>query len=157
MDNQMPAGGGGDATSACARHGNDPSALIEILHDLQEAAGCIAEDDLETVASALNISRAEVHGVMSFYHDFRRTPAGRVVVKLCRAEACQSRGALALIEEACASRGIGLGGTSGDGVTIEPVYCLGNCALAPAAMIDGRLHGRVDCGRLDRLIREALG
>lgn len=156
MDVQVSAGGAADAASICARHGNHPSALIEILHDLQEAAGAIPEADLAVIADALNISRAEVHGVVTFYHDFRSAPAGRVVVKLCRAEACQARGALALIERACAAHGTALGRTAADGVTIEPVYCLGNCALAPAAMVDGRLHGRLDAGRLDRLIEEAL-
>lgn len=140
----------------CARHGNDPANLIEILHDIQETEGFVAEQALPLIAKALNVSRAEVHGVMSFYHDFRRAPAGRVVVKVCRAEACQSMGALAMIDRVCARHGIELGGTSAGGVTIEPVYCLGNCALAPAAMVDERLHGRVDDARLDRIIREAL-
>lgn len=97
-----------------------------------------------------------MHGVVTFYHDFRHEPAGRVVVKLCRAEACQARGAHELIDHACAGRGISLGGTTSDGVTVEPVYCLGNCALAPAATVDGRLHGRLDAAGLDRAIAEAL-
>ena len=108
-----------------------------------------------TIADALNLSRAEVYGVLSFYHDYRRAPAGPVVVKLCRAEACQAMGALALIDDVCARRGVVLGGTSEDGVTIEPVYCLGNCALAPAAMVNGRLLGRADVERLDTAVREA--
>ena len=150
------AGGGPDVRAICARHGDDPSALIEILHDLQEAAGFVPDAALPEIADALNISRAEVHGVVSFYHDFRRAPAGAVVVKICRAEACQSMGALALIEAITARRGVALGGTSAEGVTIEPVYCLGNCALSPAAMVNGRLHGRLDADRLDALVGGAL-
>ena len=150
-----PAGAVADATAICASHGNDPAALLEILHDLQETAGFVPEATLPAIASALNLSRAEVQGVVSFYHDYRRAPAGPVVVKFCRAEACQSMGALALMEAVCAARGIKLGGTSGDGVTIEPVYCLGNCALAPAAMVNGKLVGRVDADRLDSAVREA--
>lgn len=144
-----------DVAAVCARHGNDPAALIEILHDLQEEAGFIDEAALPTIARALNLSRAEVHGVVSFYHDFRREPAGPIVVKLCRAEACQSVGALALIDAVCARRGIHLGGTSEDGVTVEAVYCLGNCALAPAAMVNGKLVGRADVDRVDTAVREA--
>ena len=144
-----------EATAVCARHGNDPSALLEILHDIQDEAGFVAEAALPAIASALNLSRAEVQGVVSFYHDYRRAPAGPVVVKVCRAEACQAMGALALIEAVCARRGIALGATSDDGVTIEPVYCLGNCALAPAALVNGKLVGRVDADRLDTAVREA--
>lgn len=150
-----PMGAGADAQAICARHGNDPAALLEIFHDIQESAGFVDEAVLPTVAGALNLSRAEVFGVLSFYHDYRRTPAGPVVVKVCRAEACQSMGALGLIEAVCDRRGIALGGTSEDGVTVEPVYCLGNCALAPAAMVNGKLIGRADAGRLDTAVREA--
>ena len=110
-------------------------------------------DEREVLAG---LPRAEVHGVVSFYHDFHAAPSGRVTVKVCRAEACQSMGALALIERLCQRLGVTLGGTSSDGqVTVEPVYCLGNCALAPAAMVDGRPVGRVDLDRLETAIREA--
>jgi formate dehydrogenase subunit gamma len=143
------------ADRACARWGDDPAALIEILHDLQAEVGFVPQDALPGIAKRLNLSRAEVHGVVSFYHDFRDRPAGPVVVKVCRAEACQSMGALALIERICARHRVELGGTAVTGVTIEPVYCLGNCACAPAAMVDGRLHGRLDADRLARLIDEA--
>ena len=145
----------GDIATICARHGNDPAALIEILHDLQEAVGHVPDAAAAGIAQALNLSRAEVHGVVSFYHDFRRTPAGTVIVKICRAEACQSMGALDLIERVCARHGIALGETSAHGVTVEAVYCLGNCALAPAAMVGERLVGRVDVDRLDTAVREA--
>jgi formate dehydrogenase subunit gamma len=145
------------ARAICARHGNDPAALIEILHDLQEEHGWVPEQALPAIASALNIGKAEVHGVVSFYHDFRRAPAGRVVVKLCRAEACQSMGATRLIEQICARLGAGLGETSPQGVTVEPVYCLGNCALAPAATVGGKLIGRADVARLEAVIAAGLG
>lgn len=145
-----------EATAICARHGDDPSQLLEILHDLQDARGAVAEAALPAIARALNLSRADVHGVVSFYHDFRRAPAGRVVARICRAESCQAMGALALIEGACARHGIALGETSTEGLTLEPVYCLGNCALSPAAMIGDRLHGRLDAGRLEALLAEAL-
>jgi formate dehydrogenase subunit gamma len=97
-----------------------------------------------------------VHGVLSFYHDFRTAPAGRLVVKLCRAEACQSMGATAMIERIIARRAAALGETDWRGVTVEAVYCLGNCALAPAAMVGGRLLGRADPDALDKAIEEAL-
>lgn len=144
------------AIAVCAAHGNAASELIEILHDIQDEAGCVAEETLPAIAKALNLARAEVHGVMSFYHDFRRAPAGRVRVQLCRAESCQSRGASALIEDFCARHDVALGQTSRDGrLTVEAVYCLGNCALSPAAMVNGRLIGRADVARLDALVAEA--
>lgn len=139
----------------CARHGNDPTALVEILHDVQKLRGCVREADLAPIAKALNLSRAEVWGTVSFYHDFRRQPAGRCHVKICRAESCQAVGALALIEQICARHGVGLGATSADGVTIEAVYCLGDCALSPAALVNNRLVGRLDETRLAAAIEEA--
>lgn len=144
------------AGTICARHGNDPARLIEILHALQDKQGFVAEAALPAIATALNLSRAEVHGVVSFYHDFRRSAPGRVVARICRAESCQAMGAGALIDGVCARHGIALGQTSADGLTVEPVYCLGNCALSPAAMIGDRLHGRLDAARLDALLAEAL-
>lgn len=144
------------AIAVCAAHGNAASELLEIFHDIQDEAGFVAEDTLPAIARAVNLSRAEVHGVMSFYHDFRRAPAGRVRVQLCRAESCQSRGASVLIEAFCARHDIALGQTSRDGMlTVEAVYCLGNCALSPAAMVNGRLVGRADVARLDALVAEA--
>ena len=127
--------------------------LLPILHALNEHFGYVDERAVPVLADVLNLSRAEVHGVVTFYHDFREAPAGRVTVRVCRAEACQAVGALALIERICARRGVKLGETTIDGsVTIEPVYCLGNCALGPAALVDGALHGRLDVARLDALI-----
>ena len=124
--------------------------LLPILHAIQEAYGHVPEAALPLIAETLNLTQAEVHGVMSFYHDFRKVPAGRHVVKICRAEACQSMGANALSEAVLDKLGIGWGGTTADGrVTVEAVYCLGLCACAPAAMIGDRLIGRADAARID--------
>lgn len=130
-------------------------AMLPILHALQEAFGYVPEDAVPLIAQALNLSRAEVHGVVTFYHDFRRKPAGRHVLKLCSAEACQAMGCQDLAARAEKALGIAMGETSRDGsVTLEPVYCLGLCAVAPSAMIDGRLVGRLDEARLDALVAE---
>ena len=133
----------------------EDGALLPILHALNDRFGYVDEQAVPLLADILNLSRAEVHGVISFYHDFRAAPAGRVVVQVCRAEACQSMGAMRLIEGLCARHGISLGDTSDTGVTIEPVYCLGNCACAPAAVVNGELHGRLDPDRLDVLAERA--
>jgi formate dehydrogenase subunit gamma len=130
--------------------------LLPILHELQEEFGYVPEPALPMIAQALNLSRAEVHGVATFYHDFRREPAGKHVLKVCGAEACQSMGGDHIAACAEKSLGIKVGGTSPDGqVTLEHVYCLGLCAVAPAAMFDGRVVGRVDEGRLQGLLAEA--
>ena len=127
--------------------------LLPILHAFVEEFGYVDEAAEPLIAEALNISRAEVHGVVTFYHDFRRKTAGRHVLKLCRAEACQAAGGDAIAERAEQRLGIALGGTAADGsVTLEPVYCLGLCACAPSAILDGRVHGRLDDKRLDALI-----
>ena len=128
-------------------------ALLPILHAVQAEFGHIPQIVLPQIAKALNISRAEVHGVMSFYHDFRTAPAGRHVVKLCRAEACQAVGADRVAAHAKAHLGIDFHETTVDNrVTLEPVFCLGLCACGPAAIIDGKLQGRVDEARLDALL-----
>jgi formate dehydrogenase subunit gamma len=130
--------------------------LLPILHDLQGLFGCIPEAAERLIADKLNLTRAEVHGVVTFYHDFRREPAGAHTLKLCRAEACQSAGGEALAARAEAALGIAHGETTGDGsVTLEAVYCLGLCAIAPSAMLDGRVVGRLDANRIDALIDEA--
>lgn len=130
--------------------------LLPILHGLQEEFGHVPESSLRVVADRLNLSRAEVHGVATFYHDFRTAPAGRHTLKICRAEACQAMGSDRLAERAASILRIDFGATAPDGsVTLEAVYCLGLCALSPAAMIDGRVVGRVDDEKLDSLIREA--
>ncbi|MCK1738236.1 formate dehydrogenase subunit gamma [Bradyrhizobium sp. 138] len=137
-------------------HANLEGATLVILHALQEAFGYVPEAAIPMVAQALNLSRAEVHGVFTFYHDFRHKPAGRHVLKLCRAEACQAAGGDALAARAEAKLGVSLGNTTADDrVTLEPIYCLGLCATAPSAMLDGRLIGRLDQKRLDALVAEA--
>jgi len=129
--------------------------LLPILHAVQAEFGHVPDEALPAIAQRLNISRAEVHGVVSFYHDFRTAPAGRHVVKLCRAEACQAMGAEALVARAEERLGIAMHETTRDGaVTLEPVFCLGLCACGPAAMIDGRIVGRLDAARLDALLDE---
>ncbi len=146
----------GRAEEIIATHSGGEGMALPILHALQDAFGCVPEEAVPMVAEALNLSRAEIHGIVTFYHDFRREAPGRHVLKLCRAEACQSVGSDALAEHAHDRLGTTWGGTSVDGsVTIEPVFCLGLCACAPAAMLDGRLIGRLDRERLDALLGEA--
>lgn len=133
-----------------------PGALLPILHALQEEFGYIDDAMIPPIAEALNISHAEVHGVISFYHDFRRAPAGRHTLQICRAESCQAMGCNALIAHVEKSLGVKLGGTSEDGnFTLRPVYCLGNCALSPAVMLDGQPYGRVSAAVADSLIENA--
>ena len=139
-----------------AEHSGQEGATLVILHALQEAFGYVPEAAIPMVAQALNLSRAEVHGVFTFYHDFRHKPAGRHVLKLCRAEACQAAGGDALAARAESKLGVSLGNTTADErVTLEPIYCLGLCSTAPSAMLDGRLIGRLDEKRLDALVAEA--
>ena len=132
-----------------------PGPLIEVLHSVQAALGYVPPDAVPILAEVLNLSRAEVHGVVTFYHFFRQTAPGRHTVSLCRAEACQSMGAEALAEHAKSRLGVDFHETTSDGsFSLEPVFCLGNCACSPAAMIDGRLYGRLTPERLDALIAE---
>ncbi|MBX4939204.1 formate dehydrogenase subunit gamma [Rhizobium binae] len=130
--------------------------LLPILHEVQQEFGYVPQEALPVIAEELNLSRAEVHGVMTFYHDYRNHPAGRHVLKLCRAEACQSMGGVALAERVKALLGIDFHQTTLDGsVTLEPVYCLGLCACAPSAMLDGEVYGRVDDQLATELVAEA--
>lgn len=130
-----------------------PGALLPILHAVQDAFGHVPPACVPLIANALNLSRAEVHGVISFYHDFRSTPPGRHVLKLCRAEACQAMGARELEAQLVSRLGIGFHETTADGsITLEPVYCLGNCACAPTAMLDGTVHGRLSTERMASLL-----
>ena len=139
-----------------AEHDKAEGPTLVILHALQEAFGYVPEPAIPMIAAALNLSRAEIHGVFTFYHDFRHQPAGRHVLKLCRAEACQAAGGDVLAARAEAKLGISLGNTTADArVTLEPIYCLGLCATAPSAMLDGRIVGRLDEKRLDALVAEA--
>ncbi len=129
--------------------------LLPILHAVQEAFGYVPDEALPKIAEKLNLSRAEVHGVVSFYHDFRKEPAGRHVLKLCRAEACQAQGAEALVAQAKARLGVEFHATAkGGAVTLEPVFCLGLCACGPAAMVDGKLIGRLGAAKLDAILAE---
>ncbi len=130
-----------------------PGALLPILHDLQEVFGFVSDEAVVQIAHALNLSRAEVHGVVSFYHTFRRKAPGRYVVQICRAESCQSMGARALEAHAQQALETKTGETSADGrVTLEPVYCLGNCACSPSIRIDRDVFGFVDEARFDELM-----
>ena len=136
-----------------------PGPLLPILHAVQDALGYIPSDALPTIAYELNVTRAEVHGVMSFYHDFRSTPPGRHVVHVCRAEACQARGARALEVHAKKALGVEFGETTADGaITLEAVYCLGNCGCGPSVLVDGDdLHANMTPERFDALLRQARG
>ena len=138
-----------------AAHDGERGALLPILHDLQREMGCIEPSAVPIVADALNISRADVHGVVTFYRDFHQAPSGRATVRICRAEACQAVGADALVDHARERLGVGLGETTVDGtVTLDDVFCLGDCALGPAVQVGERLHGRVDPARFDALVTE---
>ena len=139
-----------------ANHDGLEGPLLPILHAVQAEFGFIPGDVVQIIADHLNITRAEVHGVITFYHDFRDAPAGKHVVKICRAEACQAVGSNAISERAFEKLGVGWHGTTSNGaVTLEPVYCLGLCACAPAAMVDNKVVGRVDAEKLDALLAEA--
>lgn len=143
------------AKAVIAEHIEREGPLLPILHGMQEEFGCVPKETLPVIAEALNLSRAEVHGVMTFYHDFREEPAGRHVIKLCRAEACQSVGGDAIAARLQQLLGISFNQTTADGaVTLEPVYCLGFCACAPAALVDGEPVGRLDEDRLAELVAE---
>ena len=132
---------------------NRPGPLLEVLHAVQAALGYVPEGAIPLVAEGLNVSRAEVHGVVTFYHYFRRTPPGKHVVSLCRAEACQSMGADALAEHAKRKLGVDFHETTDDGeFSLEPIYCLGNCACSPAALVDGRLYGRLTPESFDAML-----
>jgi formate dehydrogenase subunit gamma len=138
---------------ACARLKALPGALLPICHAVQQALGFVPKDAVPVIANQLNLSIADVHGVLTFYHYFRREQPGRHVLHLCRAEACQALGAQALEAHAKSSLGIDFHGTTADGaISLEPVYCLGNCALGPSMMIDEHLKGRVTPKRFDALI-----
>ncbi len=143
-------------SSAVGKHQSEPGPLLEILHAVQNELGCIPPDAVPLIADALNLSRAEVHGVVSFYHHFRERPPGRCVVQLCRAEACKAMDGDALASFASNRLGVEFGETRADGaVTLESVYCLGNCACAPSMMLNGQLYGRVSSRRLDELVESA--
>ena len=144
------------AATIIERHLPLEGAALPILHALQDQFACVPKEAEPLIAEALNISRAEIHGIISFYHDFRRTPPGRHVLKLCRAEACQSMGGTNVSEALLARLGIDWGGTTTDGsLTVDPVYCLGLCACAPAALLDGEPVARLDTASLAAIVAQA--
>ena len=137
------------------RLGKLPGALLPVLHGVQDALGYVPPGAVPLIASGLNLSRAEVHGVISFYHYFRSEKPGRHVLQLCRAEACQAVGAAALERHVKQTLGVDFHQTTADGrYTLQPVYCLGNCACGPSLMIDEDLHGRMSAQRFDALLQE---
>jgi len=144
--------------TAVAAHQHLPGALMPILHAVQDALGYVPADAVPTIAKALNLSTAEVHGVVTYYHHFRSAPAGQQVVQICRAEACQSMGAEQLWAHACVRLGLSGDhpGTTADGaVTLEPVYCLGLCSSSPAMVVNDKVHARVSIPKFDRLVAQA--
>jgi len=130
--------------------------MLPILHGLQEEFGCVCDAAVPLIAEALNLTRAEVHGVVTFYHDFRRKPCGPHLLQLCRAEACQSMGSEVLAAAVLAKLGVGWHGTTRDGeLTVEPVYCLGLCATSPSALLDGEPLGRLNLDKITEALEEA--
>lgn len=138
------------ARAICGGHGDKPEELLEILHAVQHENGFLSDGALRTIAHSLNLSRAEVHGVVSFYHDYKREKQARQTIKICRAEACQALGADDLIADAEKAFDVKLD-KGGSDVGLEAAYCLGNCALSPAVMIESNLYGRVDIVKLKKL------
>jgi formate dehydrogenase subunit gamma len=141
------------AAQLIAERRDMPGALLPILHALSDEFGYVDDSAVPMIAEALNLSRAEVHGVITFYHDFRREPPGKHIVRVCRAEACQSMGGRALADHVKQKLGADFHETSANRrFTLEPVYCLGNCACAPALTVDGEIHGRVTEERFDAIL-----
>ena len=139
------------ASEIIARFDARSEMLVQILHAFIERFAWIPEDAIRQLADELNLSRAEVHGVVSYYHDFRTTPPGKRIVKICQAEACQAMGSRELSAHAEKSLGVAMHASSAE-VTLEPVYCLGNCACSPAVMVDGKTYGRVNERRFDDIV-----
>ena len=143
---------------AVTRHADRPGGLLPLLHEVQDRLGYVPPQSVPQIARAMHLSIAEVHGVISFYHHFRSTAPGRHVLRVCLAEACQAMGSQRLLAHARAVLGVDLHETTTDGaVTLEPVYCLGNCACSPAVMVDSDLVGRVDAQRLDSIVGQCRG
>ena len=155
MTTEAPSAATDVVYAIVARLRQQEGPLLPILHAVQEALGCVPPEAVRVIASELNLSRAEVHGVVTFYHDFRQELHGHHVIKLCRAEACQSMGGEALVSRAERHFGIACGETTADRqVTLESIYCLGLCATAPSAMVDGRLVGRLTAAKLDAVMKD---
>ena len=137
-------------------HQETPGGLLPLLHAIQDVLGYIPQDSYPLISKALNLSVAVIHGVVSFYHHFRTHPPGRHVLQLCRAESCQAMGCESLEAHVKQQLGIDYHGTTSDGaITLEPIYCLGNCALSPAVMLDEQVHGRIDVAQIDALLATA--
>ena len=156
-DSRSPAADPAQTTAkidaAIAENRDLRGATIPILHAIQDRLGYVPPAALDRIAKELNLSRADVHGVLTFYHDFRSAPPGEHVLKLCRAEACQAMGCERVERHLAERHGAAMHTTTADGrLTVEPVYCLGNCSLSPSLLLDGRLHGRVTPERLDALL-----
>jgi formate dehydrogenase subunit gamma len=148
---------GGDPATvvsmAVRKYADVPGGLLPLLHEIQAALGFIPRDQVAVIAGAMGLSRAEVHGVISFYHDFHDQPRGQTTIHLCRAEACQAMGSRQLEKHVKASLGVDFGGTTADGrFSLEPVYCLGNCACSPSIRIGDDVYARVDANRFDELL-----
>lgn len=139
-----------------ALFGAKPELLVQILQAIVMRFGWIPDDTVRQLADELNLSRADVHGVVQYYHDFRTEEPGEHIVKICQAEACQAMGSRALTDHATKTLAMNLHDTKDD-ITLEPVYCLGNCACSPAIMVDGRTYGRVDAARFDELLAGMRG
>ncbi len=143
----------GAATELIQEIGASPEMLVQILNAFVDKFSYISEEAIRQIADEVNLSRADVHGVVSYYHDHRTKPAGKRLVRICQAESCQAMGSDALTAHAEKSLGLQMHSTSDDGeITLEPIYCLGNCACSPAVMIDNRVYGRVDASRFDQLM-----
>ncbi len=148
----------GIASEIINRFGARPELLVQILHAFLERYGYISKEAIRQLADELNLSRADVHGVVSFYHDFRTTPPGKHTLKICQAESCQAMGSRELTTRAEERLGVSLSHTTEDGkLSLEPVYCLGLCACSPAVMVDNKVYSRVDATKLDGLIEECGG
>jgi len=144
--------------AAISRLAKMRGACLPMMHAIQEELGFVPHEAVQRIADALNLSRADVHGVLTYYHDFRNAPPGSHVLKVCRAESCQSMGSEQLEAHLQDHHGVAMGETSKDGeLTVEAIYCLGNCALSPAVQLDGKVHGRVSAQRLDSLLQKAKG
>ena len=141
------------ASELLQEFGAAPEMLVQILNAFVDKFSYISEEAIRQIADEVNLSRADVHGVVSYYHDHRTKPAGKRLVRICQAESCQAMGSDALTAHAEKSLGLQMHSTSDDGeITLEPIYCLGNCACSPAVMIDNRVYGRVDASRFDQLM-----
>jgi len=140
------------AKKVCVAHHDRSDELLEILHEIQKEEGFLSDAALRTISKSLNLSRAEVHGVVSFYHDFKREKQAENVIKICRAEACQSVGVNELIRDAESYYGVKLD-NGGDTVSLESIFCLGNCALGPAVLYNNNLYGRVSLSEIQNMIK----